>query len=388
MLFINIYRFILGFVEIIVSGEFPEKILNLLAVKNISVWDIKRGKNEISLKIYIRDFKKFRKIRGKSRLHIRIIKKNGLIFLIRRYFKRIGIPVGALIFFITLYFFSLFVWNIAVVGNTKVSTLEIENYCRELGVKNGALISNINSQLLREKLLLKCGGLSWCSFNIEGSKITVNVSEISENKGLEEPSNIVSDYDCIITDIYVESGVANVNKGQTVSKGDLLVSGISDIDSVNRFVKSKANITAEINETIKVSGDFSGEKSEFNGLMKRKNVLEFFGIKIPLYLGEVIGKYSSDLTVKNLYFFGEKIPIRIFNKNFYMQTSSVYNFSREELLINLTKEIEDKISQIAIDYEVISRDITENENTMTVIYDVKFKKNIGVEKKLIFNVSN
>ncbi len=388
MFLINIYRFIFGFVEIIVSGEFCEKILNLFAANKVTVWDIKRNHKEIRLKIYIRDFKHIRKIRGKSKLHIKIIEKFGIIFIIKRYFKRIGIPVGILMFFTTLYVLSLFVWNITVTGNKKVSTLEIENYCSQLGVRQGVLLSEIHPQLLREKLLLECDGLSWCSFNIEGSKITVNVSEISENSGENSPSNIVSDYDCIISNLYVESGIANVKKGDAVRKGELLVSGISDVDEINRFVKSKALITAEIHENVTVSGNFSGEKNVFSGEIKEKCVFDFFGLRIPLFLGEVYGEYAEQLNVKKLQFFGEKIPITIYSKTFYMQTNQPYNFSREELLSRLTIEIEEKISEITDTYEIISRNIMENDNTLVISYDIKYTKNIGLEEKLIFNVSN
>ena len=388
MFLINIYRLVLGYVEIIVSGEFCEKILNLLAIKRVSVWDIHRGEKQIRLKIYIKDFKNMRKIKGKSKLHIEIYKKYGIIFTIKRYFKRIGIPLGVLMFFSTLYFLSLFVWNIAVTGNQSVDTLEIINCCKELGVKNGVLLSKIDSQLLRERLLLKCEDLSWCSFNIEGSKITVNVSEISKNTNENAPTNIVSDYDCIITDIYVESGVANVTKGQAVRRGDLLVSGISDIDSVNKFVKSRAQITAEIRQAVTLNGNFSEEKLVENGEIKEKYVLEFFGVKIPLFLGQIIGDYSEKMTVKNLCFFGEKMPISTYKKSFYMQNKESFNYGRDELLEKLTVEMEDKISKIAEKCEVISRNIIENENNMKLSYEIKYTKNIGLEEKLIFNVSN
>ena len=212
---------------------------------------------------------------------INIIKKCGLIFIIKKYFKRAGLLIGVIMFFSTLYVLSLFVWNVSVTGNERVSKTEILSNCKEIGVENGVLLSKIDSQLYREMLLLKSPELSWCSLNIEGSKVTVNVSEISKNSNMDIPSNIVSDCDGIITDIYVESGVANVEKGQVVCRGDLLVSGISQLNSVNQFVKSKAVITAEIRESISVKGEFSGEKLVETGEVKQRNLLELFRLKIP-----------------------------------------------------------------------------------------------------------
>lgn len=385
MLLIKFLRYILGYVRISVKGEFPEKILNIFSLKKVSVWDIEKGKNEIKLNLSVKNFFNIRNFRGKTRLKIKIIKKTGIVFILKKYFKRIGIPIGIAAFFITLYVFSLFIWRVDIVGNNNVETIKIMKKCSELGVRNGALISQIDSQLLREKLILNCEGVSWCSFNIEGSKITVNISEISKNNEENTPTNIISDYDGVITEIFVESGMGMVEKGWAVQKGDILVSGIS---GNNKFVKSRAKITCSIIDTIIVEGELSGERLVNSGEIKHKKVLEIFGIKIPLYLGETLEPYNENLEIKNLRFLGEKIPVLIYEKRFEILEKQKFEYSREKLLEKLNSQMQEKINDLGENVEILNRNIVENDNKLTLKYDIRYNKKIGNEEKVIFNIPN
>lgn len=388
MIIISLYRFFSGYVEIMVSGEFCEKILNLLAVNRVNVWDIKKDINGITLKLSIKDYKNIRKIRGKSKLKIKILKKFGFKFLLKKYKLRIGIPVGISLFLIIINLLSCYIWNITVVGNSNVSETEILKACECIGVKNGVRTSKLNSQLLRERLLLNCDKLSWCSFNIEGSKVTVNVTEIKNEKGENIPCNIVSDYNGIITEIIVESGTPVVVKDDTVSKGDLLVSGIVDAGGYNKFLNAKATIKAKITESLVVFEKFNIEKTVLNGKVKEKTVFEFFGIKIPLYLGKVSGEYTTSKCEKNFSVCGEKLPLKVYKKVFNMCEKENVSLTRDELLINISDKMEEKISEIPEKCEIISRKIEESDDEVALIYEISYIKNIGIKENLIFDVSN
>ena len=137
MFIINLYRYFTGYVEISVDGEFCEKLLNQLSAAKISVWDIESQNEKLCLKLSLRNFLRIRKVRGKSKLRIRILEKKGFIFLVKRYIHRAGLPIGIILFLSTLFILSQFIWNISVVGNVKVPNEEILSACEELGVFEG-----------------------------------------------------------------------------------------------------------------------------------------------------------------------------------------------------------------------------------------------------------
>ncbi len=387
MWFIDFLRYILGYVTISVSGEFPEKLMNILSINKMPFWDIKREDKTLFFSILVTDFKKIKNLKEKNKFRIKIVRKAGIKFIIKRYFKRIGIPIGISIFLLILSVLSLFIWNIEIEGNVYVDAEEIMKNAKEIGVKNGARISKINSQLFREKMLLKNEKLAWCSFNIEGSKITINVSEISNNEK-NFPTNLVSDYDGIITDIMVESGYANFKKGDVVKKGDILVSGTNKVDFNNKFVKSKAEIKALVSEIIEVNGRFSGEKTERSGELKKQYILEFFTFKIPLSLGRIKGNFEKEENLKTFFLFGKKMPVSMISETYYFLECSKFEIERDALLQSLEEDMREEINRLTNKYEVISRNIQEKDDELTLIYEIKFLKNIGIEEKILFNVLN
>ncbi len=389
MLIINLYKFIVGYVEICIFGDFCEKIINLFSVNNINFWNIKKYKNKIELCVLIKDFKRIKKIKGNIRVKIKILNKFGLPFIIKKYIKRIGLIAGLILFFVIINGLSLFCWNVTVSGNKNISESEILTACQEIGIKNGIKLKGLNMQQMREKLLLKCNDLSWSSLNIEGSKITVNVTEINKENNKNSPANIIADYSGSVKEIYVETGSAEVKKGDAFIKGDILVSGIENYGSNNKFVEAKAHILAEISDIIEVKGKFSRENTYLNGNKLNKYVLEIFNVKIPLYLGQVKGDFVAEGGYKNLYLFGEKMPIKLYKKTFNFLNKENIIFTREELLSELTGKIDEQFNTIeAQEKQIIFREINETDNEIILKYHIRYVKNVGVKENLLFDVSN
>ena len=120
-----LYKFIIGFLEVEFSGDITEVILNICAKHGISLWNIKRKDKKIRCFMTVSSFRALPDIARKSGIRVHILKKIGLPFIINRYKRRFGIPVGAAVFFSFLYFMSCFVWNLKVEGNKAVPENEI-----------------------------------------------------------------------------------------------------------------------------------------------------------------------------------------------------------------------------------------------------------------------
>lgn len=385
MFIINLYRFLCGYVEILVIGEFCSKLLNIFALQKISIWDIETKENRIKFCLSVKDFLRLRELKGKLSFKVKILKKCGLPFVVKKRVKRIGVALGIALFFITLQFLSNYIWTVRVEGNAVIAKEEIVACCEKIGVRSGMRRSEVDSGYLRERLLLECDELAWCSFNVEGSRLTVNVTEISSSSN-SQPSNIVSDFDGVITEIFVESGTALVRKGDAVCKGDVLVSGVIESGNKNKFVNSSAKIKADIFETIVEKGEFSKENYYENGKSKNKYVLELFSLKIPLYLGEITSPNKSERNTNEVVLFGEPLPIKLHKRRFYFLSSETVTHTREELVVNLTKKIDEKINEISSNCEVLDRNISQNEQGVEVKYEIKYEKYVGIEENLNLDI--
>ena len=89
-----LYRYLCGYLKVIIKGEFNENILNICAVNGIIIWKSKLIKKNIETHILIKDFKKLRKLMRGSNTRIHILKKTGLPFKLNRNKDRFGLLFG------------------------------------------------------------------------------------------------------------------------------------------------------------------------------------------------------------------------------------------------------------------------------------------------------
>ncbi len=380
MLFL--YRFFLGILEIEIYGIYPEKMLNLCEKHRISIWDIRFKKGKICCKINVRDFKKLPKIFKRQGVRLHILKRWGIPFFTNKYKRRFGIFAGLLIFMLMLNMLSNFVWVIEVKGNKNVSVNEIKTDCQKIGIKEGTAIKGFDAKNKAQELLLLNDKLSWASFNIEGCILTVDVTEITpKDEGKFLASNLVADSDGIIKHIDVTVGNCVVKVGDTVKKGDVLVSGIIENENGTKFVKSRGKIIAETVTVTELTQNYIIKESVLTGKQKTKTVLEVFTLKIPLYFGAEKGEYESNYKAKNLKLFGNSIPIRVHKKQFIFKRTQEIKLDFDLACERLSKQIEKQYPNAEI-----KREFFDNYNHATLKATAYETRDIATSQELVYNI--
>ena len=86
----KLLQYLTGYVNITVEGYYIEKFINICTNKNIMLWNLKR-ENSIVLRasIHISDFKLLKRICKDTRCKVKIEKKKGFPFVIKKYKKSI-----------------------------------------------------------------------------------------------------------------------------------------------------------------------------------------------------------------------------------------------------------------------------------------------------------
>ena len=388
MLFL--YRFMIGFLHVKISGDNLEEVLNAAARERIFFWDLHYKKREIIGKISVADFRRLRSCKRGRGTRIHIIKKCGLPFLIHRYRLRFGMFSGIALFMALIYILSMFIWSVEVTGNKNIEKTVVLNACKQLGIEVGTFKKNIDPKVDSQKLMLKVDGIAWASLNIEGSVLTVNISEIKDTKQEKgEPDNFVAAADGIIKKIDLTSGNAVVKVGDAVKKGDLLVSGVVEKLSGTEFVPCEGFVFAETIHTINVSGKYEQEKYMRTGKVRKHSVLSVFGMNIPLYIGKITGDYESEIISKKAKICGRELPIGITTKKCYMTSKQNLKFSEEELLKQLDEKIKKEIEKMGIkDYSVVDKRIEHNIDGILVSIDIKSVENVAIKGKILVGSGN
>ena len=140
---------------------------------------------------------------------------------------------------------------ILAVEVTGCETLEPERITRaldDLGVHFGTWGPSIDSEQLRNDMLRTVPELRWIGVNWSGMRADVQVSE----HGAEPPvldrtgcASLVSCADGVVTALEVYNGQALVAKGDAVREGQVLISGLVDLERCRRATRALGEVYAE-----------------------------------------------------------------------------------------------------------------------------------------------
>ena len=377
-----------GALTVEITAAEPETLLNICAKNGVTVWRVKRVGGKIRCRIGIRDFKRLPLLAKYKGIRVHILQKSGFPFLAARYGKRYGIAVGAVLFFAVLQFLSGFIWSVEVVGNRKIPTEDLLRACEEIGVCEGVYGGGIDYKTASQQLLLRVPGLSWCSMNLEGCRLTLNVSEIkTEQQEDNAPSNLKAKADGTVTKIDIKSGNCLVKVGDTVAKGDLLVSGV--LEQSGNFVRSSGTITARTVRVISVTVPAKKTEVTKTGKTVKKRAISVFGFQLPLYLGSTAGEYREELRVSQARLFGVNLPLRLYEKTFTVIKTAERNLSEEEQKEEAERLLAEKIEEENMENtEITGREYTQNTDGITLAATVTADEEITCEEKLLFNAGN
>ena len=232
------------------------------------------------------------------------------------YRKRIGILVGALLFVFLIGYFSSILWSVDVVGISRLTEHEVKALLRECGVYEGIRLKAVDNDLVRIKMMSMSKDIAWISVNIKGMRAEVVVAEAErapEKEKESEFSNIVAACDGIITGIVIERGQQMVKIGETVKKGELLVSGvIEERDGEVSLVNASARVYAQTEKEISVVQPYQFDEISLNEGKIERISLETFGKSINFSLNYGLSGEECDIIHKrgSVYLFGSfRLPI-------------------------------------------------------------------------------
>lgn len=249
-MFIKLIRFLRGYVKFSITGKFPERFLNIAARHGILLWGAVPKDGGLQAFMYVRDYKKIRQTAGKLRIKLRVQKKYGLPFIVKKYKTRIGLPVGFAVGILIMLVLSNFIWSISISGTESLSDTYIRQVLADNGVQVGVLRNSIDVDEVAREVMLRVDKIGWMSLNITGDLISVEIKEKTvkpDIKKEEEPCNLKAKADGVITNIKVKNGTAKVVKGSGVVKGDLLVSGIVKLKTEELlYTNAKGEVMADV----------------------------------------------------------------------------------------------------------------------------------------------
>ncbi len=283
---IKFIKFFRGYLHVEVRGYSPERFLNLCSNLNIVLWNLQPTDDGYAFCISLQAFRRLKPILRKTGTRIRITKRCGLPFLLFRYRKHRFFLCGICCAFVVLILMTQFIWKVEITGNSFYSNQVLLDFLEDSGIGYGTLKKKADCEEIETLLRGQFDDITWVSARLSGTRLYLTVQErVGGTADLaadeEIPADLVADHPGTIDSIVVRKGTPMVEKGDTVEKDDVLVSGrvdiMNDAGEVAASNYCRADADVEIHTSLAYENSFSAayEKPEETGKKRYSCVVIF-----------------------------------------------------------------------------------------------------------------
>ncbi|MCH5353585.1 MAG: sporulation protein YqfD [Acutalibacter sp.] len=290
----KVFHLLTGYAQFEITGD-SARFLNVTTKSGLGFWNFTKRENRACVTCRARDYRRLLPFARRCKVRLHCVKKGGMPFAMWKLWRRKGLLIGAACGTALYLFLSGFVWGVTVSGTELLTDKQVLQAARENGVYVGALKSGFAPKLTAHKLISDLPQLKWASVNTDGCFAEVAVGEKAEKPEINDDlkwSNIVAVREGTILSIEAERGRPEIALGDTVEKGDLLISGLYQErldpwtpppkDPVETLGAARGSVVAETYRefTVQVSAD---KKERLpNGEKQVNSVLHCFGLAVPL----------------------------------------------------------------------------------------------------------
>ncbi len=272
-------QYIKGYVSIKVWGYSTERFLNLCGNHDILVWDIENHGDYYTMKVSVKGFFELKSLLRKTGTRASVLRRYGLPFFVPKMRKRKIFVIGLLVCLLFWIFTGFYIWDIKIEGNYSLTEDVLMDYLDSQGVHTA----------MKKKDL-----------QIEEYELPNNDYSGQTETDAAEPENdagsgkdIVAAKDGVIVYMITRKGVPQVAVGDTVEKGQILVSGAVPVyneDATVRryqYYEADADIMITYEKSISVQRQTAWQEKEYSGREKKILLLGFQDKEWNLSAGKV-----------------------------------------------------------------------------------------------------
>ncbi len=391
MIITKLIRYLQGVTTFTILGFYGEKFLSLCNKQGLKIWDIRPTPEGFTAKTYPRIYKKLKPLAKKCGVRIRVSERRGVPFFLWNYRTRRGLFIGFILILALLYLLSGRIWRIEIEGNENISEEEIVYQLAQIGIKPGVSHRDLDALILEKQMLINMEELSFIAINFRGSSVYIELTEFTPPPAIEDdhtkPQNIVAMTDGVITRVEVYEGQAVVAVGDTVAKGDILISGITRDGHDNALIRKASGVVlAKTEEEIKASIAYEQDDYIPQGEEEEISFIEVFGVRIPL--GRVEEKtefHTIDEQKETVTLFGVALPINKGSESYTFWEPKSITLSAEQAKDYCLSMINEREAEYGESWDIISRTLsaTEGEEGFDIVAKYRVVRDIATPLEIV-----
>lgn len=347
-----------------------EKVLNACWNRNIKIYKVKRKDiATLLLEIDHINYNEVCDIVRKLGGRIYIIESTGVVFFLDGMKKKISLVLGGLIFLISIYYLSTYVWSVNIEVQKNIPPFEVRKQLSSIGIKPGIPKKEIDVKEIERKLENMNSDILWMRARIEGSTLKIVIQEKinpPQNNELQY-GNLVASMEGEVKRVYAFSGKPKVKPGQVVKAGEVVIEGIDGNEELKYILPPSGIVIANTFYEKSMQIQVAGTSLERSGVKDSDIYISILGKKI--YLKKSIKDFQHY----------DKIDLsgKIFNKVLY--------YERVEKEVKVTEEEAIKIATSELQKSLLN-DISRDAKIVDKIVDTEMKGKESLIVRVMFVV--
>ena len=352
-----------GTVTAKVTGAQPEDFLNLCARENLILWRmLQRDLVTLEIQVTARQFPRLEALARGMGFEVTAEAHRGLPYFFLRFRRRYALLAGLAVCLVLFGVGARTVLTIDVTGNETLTKEEIISQLRLCGVSVGTYGPGIPIREVENQMMLAMDQLTFFSLNLHGTRAEVIVREKDPAPELRQetvPTDVISSAAGVITHIEPWVGDAQVQEGDAVLKGDVLISGYMELDTVGNeweengpvlgqlLVHAEGEVWAETRHVMTAQIALTAPAKVYTGEETTRYSLSLMGKRVKFYQNSGISYENYD-TISKLKSWtpiaGKTLPV-VWEKETYrayetttitLDAAAAEELLREKLLESLT----------------------------------------------------
>ena len=285
---LKLIYFLRGYVILEFCGASPEWVLNRLTTAKVAFWDV-QWIDSLTLRVKV-----FRNreatacaLAEAAMCDSKVISSCGIYQSVEGFFRRPILLAMVFLCIMSILLLPCFVFFFEVHGNETIPEQLILRELEQAGVRFGIFGPGIYPRRVKDHMIEALPKLQWVTVEQHGCRAMIVVRERDEIPQTETKkgfANVIASQSGIITKQSVYTGQPQFQVGDTVLKGEILVSGVIDLERTYLIERANAEVFARTWRKIPVCLPCSyTEKVDYNGhaqciwLILGKRRIKIFG---------------------------------------------------------------------------------------------------------------